>query len=157
MFISLGRMARLFVDWIKFPPLTLKAIKKDGIRILSTRAQVVGEIAARLRRFGVEVEDSDPDQGRLIAHIGAVLEEAAELLAAASEKSNLQMIDAIADLQYAAATLGERLQYDTDAALNAVHNSNMTKTPGPDSAGRAVKGEGYIKPEAELALLVEGL
>lgn len=147
---SLESKAWNFIDRIGFHPLCLKDLRADGERILLTRAMVVGEIAAKLRRFAVETDGEHPEQARLLAHVGAVLEEAAELLDAVAERDNLKAIDALADLQYASATLGARLQYPVDQALEIVHRSNMSKRATPDTAGRAIKGDDYIDPKPEL-------
>ncbi len=66
-----------------------------------------------------------------------------------------RLLKELADLRYCVDGCAVAFALPIDAAFEAVHASNMTKSLALDGAGKVVKGEGYIAPD--MALLVHDI
>lgn len=78
-----------------------------------------------------------------------ILEELAEFDAAIIKGDRVAVADAVADLQVVLETIPILLDYDGEAAFNAVHVSNMTKDPELFRVDGKGKGAGFLEPELD--------
>lgn len=81
-----------------------------------------------------------------------MLEELAELIEALQMKDYENAAKEVVDLLYTVYGTGAALGIPVDEVFEAVHLSNMTKSPNPDSGGKILKGLFYRPPNIEKAL-----
>ena len=76
-----------------------------------------------------------------------VLEECAEFIAALAKRDEVEVLDALADLEYVTVGTAVTFGLPLEEAFDEVHRSNMTKTPsGPVCDGHP-KGPSYEPPD----------
>ena len=85
-----------------------------------------------------------------------VVEETAELVKALQSENIPEIAKELADILYVVYGTAVSLGIEINEVFDEVHKSNMTKSPAKDAGGKVVKGDGYVPPDIEKAL-VEGL
>lgn len=87
--------------------------------------------------------------------ISLIKEEYQELLEALDCNDPVATLDALADLSYVVAGAAIAWGLPLADALNEVHRSNMTKTPGQTRAdGKVIKGPTYEPPDLQTVMQV---
>lgn len=90
---------------------------------------------------------------RSILRADLIVEEADETAWGMTNRNLVEIADGLADTIYVC--IGAALEYgiDLDAVFKAVHESNMTKTPGNlRSDGKVTKGPDFVAPRIAEAL-----
>lgn len=98
-----------------------------------------------------------PNAKVLLLRARLIIEEAAEFMAAASNKDMVGMCDALADLLYVTYGTAVVMGVDMEAISEEVQSSNMTKDGGgEDSGGKIMKGPKFKPPNIEQILEEQG-
>ena len=121
---------------------------------------VAAEQGELLKAYAQEAREGGDEEGcLLLIRLQLIQEELAELAEAMLEGSVVGCLDALTDLTYVVdgTYLTTGLGHYKLAALVEVHRSNMSKLgkdgkPITSSAGRIVKGPGYIPPDLKAVL-----
>jgi transposase len=82
--------------------------------------------------------------------VGLIVDEVAELVLGIRKESQVECLDALADIVYTCFNVAYRRNLPLSAALGEVHRSNETKTPNAD--GKPTKGDWYEAPDLEKVL-----
>jgi predicted HAD superfamily Cof-like phosphohydrolase len=128
----------------------LPEYEKDVSDVMFDFSNMMNSLSCKLH-FSAKIYDKDI----CLLRLQLIQEELSELALALSQKRIVNVLDALADLQYviSGTVLAFGLQNKFDAAFQEVHLSNMSKLengqPLIDAAGRVKKGKDYFKPNLE--------
>ena len=119
-------------------------------RLLSSDREAVSEIVARLRNLIRKAESRRNPNATVIARGLMAIEELAEWFEAHADGDLNAAADAWADRCYLLFGDAVAAGLPAEQLFEAVHQSNMTKSPPGSSTGKGIKSEGFRKPEIHL-------
>lgn len=82
-------------------------------------------------------------------------EEFKETQKAYLDNDMFELVDGLADIIYVATGMLHKIGIKAEDAVQAVHNSNMSKTPASNSGEKVMKGPNYFAPTDSIKKLLE--
>lgn len=139
----------------------VEALVKDTLKKTAVLRTTIEQVKEFHCSFGsvIPKEITIDNQGVNELRISLLREELDELITALNDKDQVEVLDALTDLQYVldGAYLDFGLSSYKDAAFNEVHNSNMSKLgedgkPVKREDGKIMKGPNYKEPDLKRIL-----